>query len=91
MSKKKSSPKKLAKTAWWCESCQSGSMSHQRMMVHLEEKHGMDAGKLKCKRSAVSHIDGGDYFQTVWNVEVGGLKLVCSEICPRDRNDHLKN
>lgn len=85
MSAKHQSPKKVAKLAFWCESCGTTSMSQQRMLVHLEEVHGCNVKEpFKIVRSPEKQMVGEGFVQRIWKVRAGPAQLICSEIIPTE-------
>jgi hypothetical protein len=61
---------------WTCPNCEgTPEFDHAGMMQHMRSVHSIDTKNTKGKRSMVMQMDGSDFYSSVYEWEVGGLKF----------------
>lgn len=71
---------------WVCVTCNSKSMTQNKMKSHLDSDHGI-SGDLKGSRQMLIHIDGRDFFASDYNwvfeTNKGEVNAVQKTVTPR--------
>lgn len=85
----KRTKKKQEDTSFNVWSCCDNSFTHEEVMKHLEEVHGLQR-PLKGSREMIQHIDGREYFQSDYKWTIGELVLYQSVRSVRDEDDMMR-
>lgn len=85
-----------ASSTWGCVTCDDGKdeMTHEQMLSHLAEAHGLETKGLKCSRKMMMHMDGATWFSSQYEVTIENEKdnvvLVNSTMNPRAKDDMMR-
>lgn len=79
MSKKKEKQERRFGVWWNCPNCKdSPEFTTEQIQKHIREVHGVKSEKIGGKRSMIMHMDGSNYFSSVYEWEIEGLKYTQS-------------
>ena len=72
----KKAPKRKYGSFWCCPNCsKEPDFTHEAMMTHLKEAHGIDAKTTQGTKRMLMHIDGSDFYESQSEWTIAGLKF----------------
>ena len=81
----------LEKTDYLCNTCGgTEDMSIHDIKAHLLEEHNIDINKIMCNKKMISHMDGRDWYSSVYEYEFKSdppVTVTVSQWNKRDKND----
>ena len=82
--------KEKAFNVWACLTCEEKpTLTQGQVMEHLRDVHGVPPGTLG-NRNMVTHLDARDWYQTNYQVEIGGVQLTQSVRNPRSKRNQIR-
>ncbi len=67
----------LSFNRWKCLECKGEpEFEHADMMKHMQDVHQIDTKNAKGTKQMSMHLDGRDWYQTNYNVEINGMKFL---------------
>lgn len=88
---KTSQSKELSFNNWQCNECEGQpQFPHAEMMKHLKEVHQINIKTAKGTRRMTMHLDGKDWYQTNYEIEIDGKKFMNFVRNERDADDMMR-
>ncbi len=86
---KQAQTKETSFNRWKCLECEDQpEFEHADMMKHLQEVHQIDLKTAKGTRQMVMHLDGSNWYQSDYKIEIDGKKFM--NYVRNKRNKHTR-
>ena len=83
--------KDLSFDNWMCNECEGQpEFPHAEMVKHLKEVHQIDLKIAKGTQRMTMHLDGKDWYQTNYEIEIDGKKFARFVRNERDADDMMR-
>lgn len=80
----KTKPRTKPSNTWHCPEC-NADFDFAAFSAHLRDKHGII--DTKGKRTMTMHLDGYDFYSSVYDWEIGGKHFTQTTVDPRRGKD----